>query len=171
MGHGDRDYQSGHDRCVDSALTVIRKSVYDAEGAVDATRCETSSAAASGGGYTLTVITTTEGTGYVHLVQAAIGEETVTIAKSADGTYSIPAGVAEVVVTSVILGDVDLNGTITASDTTSLARHVASLDILPPIAQLAADVDFNQVLTAADATTIQRYIAQLITSFWREDSK
>ena len=61
----------------------------------------------------------------------------------------------------VLIGDVDLNGTITISDATDAQLHAAEISELTGDAFTAADVDQNGVVNVKDATAIQCYLADL----------
>lgn len=61
----------------------------------------------------------------------------------------------------VLIGDVDLNGTITISDATDAQLHAAEISTLTGDAFTAGDVDKNGVVNVKDATAIQCYIAEL----------
>ena len=58
---------------------------------------------------------------------------------------------------SVVYGDVDGNGEVTALDATYVLQYVAGWDVT--IDMVAADVDGNGEVTALDATYIFQYVA------------
>ena len=62
----------------------------------------------------------------------------------------------------ILIGDVDLNGTITVSDSTEVQRYIVNISTLSDEALIAADVDKDSVISVKDATMIQAYIVKLI---------
>ena len=65
----------------------------------------------------------------------------------------------------VFLGDVNLDGEVTAADLTMLARHVARIEVITNENSLAnAEVTGDGGLTAEDLTKLARYVARIITS-------
>ena len=62
------------------------------------------------------------------------------------------------------LGDVDGNGSITATDARKILRYVAGLDTLSLSQQNVGDVDGNGSVTSTDARRILRHVAGLETS-------
>ncbi len=67
---------------------------------------------------------------------------------------------------SVLLGDVNEDGTVDADDLTALCRHVAQIELLTTVIQLtAADVNQDGSVDAADLTSLARYVAKITTSF------
>ena len=65
----------------------------------------------------------------------------------------------------VIYGDVNLNGTVTASDATEIQKYAAGLVDLTLEQLMAADVNGDGLVNSNDATLIQKYVASLITVF------
>ena len=64
------------------------------------------------------------------------------------------------------IGDVDLDGIISASDITRLARHLAKVDpITDEISAKTCDTNRDGIISAADLTMLARYIAKIISSF------
>lgn len=61
----------------------------------------------------------------------------------------------------VLIGDADLNGTITISDATAVQLHSSESSTLTGDALTAADVDKNGQINIKDATAIQYYLAEL----------
>lgn len=61
--------------------------------------------------------------------------------------------------TTVLLGDVNGDGRVTAADAVVIQRQVAGLITLSDIQKLAADIDSNGRISASDAVNIQRYCA------------
>lgn len=57
------------------------------------------------------------------------------------------------------LGDVDLDGDITAADAVMLNKHLAGGDQLTGTNKLAADIDKDGDITAADAVRLNKYLA------------
>lgn len=62
----------------------------------------------------------------------------------------------------ILIGDVDLNGTITVCDSTEVQKYIASISTLSDEALIAADVNKDSVISVKDATMIQAYIVKLI---------
>ena len=62
----------------------------------------------------------------------------------------------------IIIGDVDLNGTITVYDSTEVQKYVVYLSTLSDEALIAADVNKDSVISVKDATMIQAYVVKLI---------
>lgn len=117
-------------------------------------------------GDTLTFTVTTLKSAYTHLVQVQMGDgAAVTVKPDEKGTYTV-AGVNDdvtIIVTSVLKGDVDLDGAITSNDASTVLRQVAKIPpYLSEIASLTADVDLDGAITSNDASTILRYVAKLI---------
>ena len=65
---------------------------------------------------------------------------------------------------SVMLGDVDLNGKITIVDVTLTQKHVVNLVTLSDKQLIAADVDKDNTISIKDATLILRYVVGLADS-------
>lgn len=62
----------------------------------------------------------------------------------------------------VLLGDVNLDGTIDAKDLTVLARHTAKIESLTDSRALAnADINKDGSITAADLTKLARHVAKI----------
>ena len=60
------------------------------------------------------------------------------------------------------LGDVDLDGDISAKDLTLIARHIAKIELITNSAALAnADINKDGDVTAADLTKLARHIAKI----------
>lgn len=117
-------------------------------------------------GDTLTFTVTTLKSAYTHLVQVQMGDgAAVTVKPDEKGTYTV-TGVSDdvtIIVTSVLKGDVDLDGAITSNDASTVLRQVAKIPpYLSEIASLTADVDLDGAITSNDASTILRYVAKLI---------
>ena len=62
----------------------------------------------------------------------------------------------------ILIGDVDLNGTITVCDSTEVQKYIAYISTLSDEALIAADVNKDSVISVKDATMIQAYIVKLI---------
>lgn len=62
----------------------------------------------------------------------------------------------------ILIGDVDLNGTITVCDSTEVQRYIACISTLSDEALIAADVNKDSVISVKDATMIQAYIVKLV---------
>ena len=66
--------------------------------------------------------------------------------------------------TTLILGDADLDGSVTVLDATRIQRYLAELTTLSGDAMLTADADLDGSVTILDATAIQRWLADLEVS-------
>ncbi len=64
-----------------------------------------------------------------------------------------------------LLGDVSLNGTVTAYDAALVLRHIVHLDTLTVNQQEVADVSGNGEISAYDASLILQYVAGIIIAF------
>lgn len=64
-----------------------------------------------------------------------------------------------------LLGDVDNNGSIDATDALLVLKDAAKLEELDEIGSLAADVNKDEVIDASDALEILKFAAKLIDSF------
>jgi len=64
---------------------------------------------------------------------------------------------------STLLGDADMNGSISANDAALILRHLVRLSNLSGQALINADVDLNGVVNAADAAAILRSLVRLDT--------
>lgn len=62
----------------------------------------------------------------------------------------------------ILIGDVDLNGTITVYDSTDVQKYIVYILTLSDEALIAADVNKDSVISVKDATMIQAYIVKLI---------
>lgn len=65
----------------------------------------------------------------------------------------------------IIFGDVDLDGTVTSVDATSIQKYLARLIMLDNEQSVAADVDGDGSITTVDATLIQKFLAHMIDIF------
>ncbi len=70
-------------------------------------------------------------------------------------------GNSSVEYTLIMLGDINCDGKVTASDARMALRYSAGLNTLEDIEKIAADVDFDESITAIDARRILRVSAQL----------
>lgn len=61
----------------------------------------------------------------------------------------------------ILIGDVDMNGTITVSDSTEVQEYISHMSTLSDDALIAADVNKDSVISIKDATLIQAYIVKL----------
>ena len=64
---------------------------------------------------------------------------------------------------ATLIGDVDLNGSITVNDATTTQRHLAEMITLTGEALVAADSDRNNRVSIKDVTMIQKYLAEYTT--------
>ncbi len=62
---------------------------------------------------------------------------------------------------TLILGDADLDGSVTVLDATRVQRYLADMTTLSDEAKLAADADEDGDVTIMDATAIQRWLADM----------
>ena len=117
-------------------------------------------------GDTLTFTVETLKSTYTHLVQVQMGDgEAVTVKPDEKGTYTV-TGVSDdvtIIVTSVKLGDVNLDGGIASDDATIILRYAAKLGTLSEIQRVAADTNRDKGIASDDATIILRYAAKIIT--------
>lgn len=65
----------------------------------------------------------------------------------------------------VRLGDVDMDGKITAIDVTLVQKHITEHIPFTEQQLTAADVDKNNIISVKDATLIQNYVVHLISNF------
>ncbi len=77
------------------------------------------------------------------------------------GTTTVPVIKPPVVNDEVVLGDADLNDTVSIKDATLIQKHLAKIELLGDKAQFAADADQNETLNIKDATTIQKFLAKI----------
>jgi hypothetical protein len=70
---------------------------------------------------------------------------------------------AAIIDAKYILGDVDNDGFITASDASVVLRYVAGDYKLTDVQQSSANVDGDNLITASDAAKILRVVAKLET--------
>ena len=117
-------------------------------------------------GDTLTFTVETRKNAYTHLVQVRTGDgEAVTVKPDEKGTYTV-TGVSDdvtIIVTSVKLGDVNLDGGIASDDATIILRYAAKLETLSEIQRVAADTNRDKGIASDDATIILQYAAKIIT--------
>lgn len=63
-------------------------------------------------------------------------------------------------------GDINLDGIISASDLTVLARHLARIEVISDTNSIkAADASMDGKISAADLTALAKYLAKIISSF------
>lgn len=103
--------------------------------------------------------------------KATVNENGVITGVSA-GTVTITAtakngvtATCEVIVEEYLLGDVDLDGDIDATDATYVLQYIGKKRTLNDIQLLAADVDKNNTINANDVVKILQYVGRKITSF------
>ena len=117
-------------------------------------------------GDTLTFTVKTLKSTYTHLVQVQLGDgEIRTVTPGTDGIYTV-TGVNDnvtITVTSVKLGDVNLDGGIAADDATLVLQYAAKLATLSEIQRIAADTNRDKGVASDDATIILQYAAKIIT--------
>ena len=65
----------------------------------------------------------------------------------------------------VRLGDVDMDGKVTAIDVTLVQKHITEHIPFTEQQLTAADVDKNNIISVKDATLIQKYVVHLISNF------
>lgn len=94
--------------------------------------------------------TVTDAKGTALADNAAIATGSLIKAETADVTYTV-----------IILGDVNLDGRVNASDARSILRITARLDSATELSNLAANCDGKANVTAADARVVLRVAAKL----------
>lgn len=82
---------------------------------------------------------------------------TTTTATVADGAVTIPE--------DFMYGDVDGTKTVTSTDASLIAQHVAGLITLDTKYNKAADVDGTSTISSTDASLVAQYVAGLIDKF------
>lgn len=141
-------------------ITAVNKTYYDAND----NSCTNVDYELTGDTLTFTVETIKNA--YTHLVQVRTGEgAAVTVKPDENGTYTV-AGVNDdvtIIVTSVKLGDVNLDGGIASDDATIILRYAAKLETLSEIQRVAADTNRDKGIASDDATIILQYAAKIIT--------
>jgi hypothetical protein len=76
-------------------------------------------------------------------------------AVAVNGKITVEAGVIK-------LGDINLDGDISAADLTMLARHIAKIELITdPAVLLNADIDKDGDISASDLTKLARHIAKI----------
>lgn len=60
-----------------------------------------------------------------------------------------------------IMGDVDLNGTLSVMDATLIQKHISEIDVLTSDCCKIADIDNDNEATIYDATAIQKRVAEI----------
>ena len=65
----------------------------------------------------------------------------------------------------ILIGDADLDGTITINDVTTIQRFIAEFEIPTGNAVIAADVDGDGVISIPDATCVQFYLAEYANGY------
>ena len=64
-----------------------------------------------------------------------------------------------------MLGDTDLDGTISVMDSTQIQKYLVSQIMLSEQSLKNSDTDGDTLVTVMDATQIQRFVAQIIENF------
>ncbi|MCI5614736.1 MAG: dockerin type I domain-containing protein [Clostridia bacterium] len=139
-------------------ITAVNGTQYDA---ADASRTEVRDAELQDG--TLTFAVERKDSAYACLVQVQIGDAAPQTVADVNGVYTV-TGVnddVKIIVTSVLIGDVNLDGAVAADDATAILQYVAKLATLQPLAAQAADANQDGAVAADDSTAILRYIAKL----------
>ena len=139
-------------------ITAVNGTQYDA---ADASRTEVRDAELQDG--TLTFAVERKDSAYACLVQVQIGDTAPQTVAAVNGVYTV-TGVnddVKIIVTSVLIGDVNLDGAVAADDATAILQYVAKLATLQPLAAQAADANQDGAVAADDSTAILRYIAKL----------
>lgn len=81
-------------------------------------------------------------------------------------TVPVTITVGEPAASTVLKGDVNQDGVITADDITELARHLAKVSIITETAALVnADTNSDGDVSADDLTLLAQYVAKIIDSF------
>ena len=68
----------------------------------------------------------------------------------------------EITMTAVVMGDLDGNGLVTATDLSTLNQTILKLTTIEGAVFMAADLDDNKKLTATDLSTVNNTILQNI---------
>lgn len=141
-------------------ITAVNKTCYnEADGSCTSVDHELN-------GDTLTFTVRTLKSAYTHLVQVQLGEGEIRTVTPTDGTYTV-TGVNDdvtITVTSVKLGDVNLDGGIAADDATLVLQYAAKIaTTLSEIQRIAADTNRDKGVASDDATIILQYAAKIIT--------
>ena len=78
-------------------------------------------------------------------------------------TIKVTKNTKEIILTAVVMGDLDGNGVVTATDYSTINQAILELVTLDGAYYKAADLDDNEDLTATDLSTINNTILGEIT--------
>lgn len=117
-------------------------------------------------GDTLTFTVTTLKSAYTHLVQVRTGNgEAVTVKPDEKGTYTV-TGVSDdvtIIVTSVLKGDANLDGTINNLDMVRMRKYILkSATPKSEVEALAADINMNGTIENLDFVRLRKFIMKNI---------
>ncbi len=79
--------------------------------------------------------------------------------------FRMPSSAVIITAAFYMIGDVDLDGSVTVSDSLAVLRHVSGAEVLAGDALIAADVDGDGEVTQTDSQIILSYVAGEITVF------
>lgn len=99
-----------------------------------------------------------------------IGTATITARTSNGKAASCIVTVTPASVSEEIVGDVNLDGTISISDATEVQKYLAEFIELNGIQKNLADTNGDGTITITDATEIQKYLAEFINHFKQPNS-
>ena len=95
-----------------------------------------------------------------------VGDTLTFTVNVSDGTTTVPVTFTVIVEQgTLVLGDVTLNGEVTAFDAATLLRHVTGEITLNSTAETVADVSGDGTISAFDAALILQYDVEIITCF------
>lgn len=141
-------------------IAAVNKTCYDeADGSCTSVEHELN-------GDTLTFTVTTLKSAYTHLVQVQMGDGAAVTVKSDDqGTYTV-AGVNDdvtIIVTSVLKGDANLDGTINNLDMVRMRKYILkSATPKSEVEALAADINMNGTIENLDFVRLRKFIMKNI---------
>lgn len=141
-------------------ITAVNKTCYDkADNSCTSVEHELN-------GDTLTFTVTTLKSAYTHLVQVQMGDgAAVTVKPDDQGTYTV-AGVNDdvtIIVTSVLKGDANLDGTINNLDMVRMRKYILkSATPKSEVEALAADINMNGTIENLDFVRLRKFIMKNI---------
>lgn len=108
---------------------------------------------------------------YVHLIKCTLDNGSVETLKNTsgnhlDGTYAIPEGAVSVEIESAMLGDVDMDGAIGASDAAQTLRYALAIASANELQTLVAEVDGDKAIGASDAAKMLRVALAIDDGFY-----
>ena len=155
-------WTSGTQTPSEHSVTVVNKTCYDeADNSCTSVDYELN-------GDTLTFTVTTLKSAYTHLVQVQMGDgEAVTVKPDEKGTYTV-TGVSDnvtILVTSVLKGDVIMDGKINNKDLIRVRQIVLSNYMPTELERLTADTFSDGKINNKDLIRVRQYILGNIQSF------